>query len=828
MCIVLFVTMCFSGCTTPGTNFDTVKVVASITRNGGDYKIAPTGESGYAMHVVIGTLSISALGMDINEQKIKNAYKINTNNYAQYYRNLYGKGLTARFKAWLQREKTGGMKLNSVSDLQQATDTGETFGFSLPDIQELGITNFLGQPMESFGLSNGTYKIPDFGLGIYSATIPPENFKDGVTPGYLVLNDPINNPTFNGIHVYVDGKEDHKNTAFVVYDGNYKVVVLTNEPATLDSDSLKSVSVSLELIKVDLPKASDAFCSDANTYWNAYGDGLKAQLMSGTTSLLSNMQTAVDSAISQALDAIPGGQLVKSFDSVSKFFVGPTKSIEDSWSEAYFMDRLKNVVYPQKDSIYKNSWGIFRYQMNGVHYLTDISGGVNIDDGISSSEWTIIEQGYFGYNAPVLWWVHYNPIVDPTLLENQIFADDQAYINSHGLNDFYTCWTSTGTLVPFSGPVFSMQIINNSFLAIFDTKTMAAMKSLLNLKWDDTLTSITAADLDKWRSDLTTDITTTVQQLIPDYIATQLTGIQENFTSINNEIQNMNSEILETQLQLTNLQTYIKTLLPTTPSVAIFAYEVPLPVFTEIVSRQTGFLQADPTSVFSAACSVSIGKNWTLSPGYPRAVVITESKGTLYVPLQQDPFTGSWVLRQDMVGVENLTIGDTIRTYFEAKATNGTANLTSKTNVYYTRVVRNWLSEEIDRLGLIIDNMSANNSELQQALDYLTNQNSPFSGGNTSQEESFFATLTVKDDSGNDLYVLSPTKNFKMKENDSQVLSWDVTIYQGKPYNITIVLGNSTTNVITHYSTGINKADVSFFHPTTWWTGIKRYFKTKL
>ena len=65
----------FTGCVTPTTDFDTVKVVVTVTRNGGDYTLNPTGESGYQMHAVVGTLSIEALGLDIDTQAMVNTYK---------------------------------------------------------------------------------------------------------------------------------------------------------------------------------------------------------------------------------------------------------------------------------------------------------------------------------------------------------------------------------------------------------------------------------------------------------------------------------------------------------------------------------------------------------------------------------------------------------------------------------------------------------------------------------------------------------------------------------------------------------------------------------
>ncbi|GAH13194.1 unnamed protein product, partial [marine sediment metagenome] len=121
-----------------------------------------------------------------------------------------------------------------------------------------------------------------------------------------------------------------------------------------------------------------------------------------------------------------------------------------------------------------------------------------------------------------------------------------------------------------------------------------------------------------------------------------------------------------------------------------FAYQIPSPVFTKIIGETGDFIQADPTSSFSAAVTVAVGDptNWTLSTGHPRAIIQTQSHGTLTVVLQYDAVMGVYLLRQDMIGVENLSVGDTVKTYFEAKITNGSANMTAHTLTYYTRICK--------------------------------------------------------------------------------------------------------------------------------------------
>jgi len=823
-------TVFLSGCTTPGTDFDVVKVVATVTRNGGDYTITPTGESGYEMHVVVGTLSVQALEMDIDSQAIKSLYKINDKDRIQYYRNINDGGVLGRIKGWWQRtEGASSIKFNSVSDLELAQN-GQ-FGFTLPTISEIGNINYLGQAVESFDLTNNSLRIPNYGLGIYSAVIPEECFKpNGVEPGYLVLNDPTKEH-LNGITVTVDGVVSHKNTAFVIYDGEYKVVVLTNEPATLQDDDMKTIKVSLQLIKPtsDVIKLSDTYYNSADDYYTAYGYGMKQQLTSGTANLIANVETAVESALQKTLDAIPGSSILKSFDSVSEFFDGSeVPSISESIENSFFMESMKT-AYDKKSTVYATTWNIFSQQVNGMGhpgFLIIGSDTVNINDGMNSHEWDLVEKAFFGYDR--MWpFPHVDPIFDESQrlqLIRQMQADSDAWVNSHGLDDFYNTWKLASNVVSFSGPVFAVQIVDDSFIGIFDTKTMNAMKSLLDLEWNEELPSVTMEDLDNFRADLQSSVEATIQEIIPQYIGTAMSGIEENLTDLNRAIEELNSVVLELQLQMKDVQNYLKTLIPTTPAVSIFAYQVPTPVYSKILGPTGDFIQADPTTSFSAACTVSIGDttNWTLSAGYPRAIIITESDGTLTIPLQADTF-GTYVLRQDMIGEDNLTVGDTVKTYFEAQVTNGTDTLTSRTGVYYTRVVRSWLADAVTGLGIVIDDLTASNDELQAAINFLTSQNSPFSGGNQTNMDSFFATLSVKDSAGEDLYVLSPKKNFKMGPEDSEVLIWEVTIFQDKPYTISIVLGNSTTDVLVRYSTSINKADAKWYSPSTWWAKMKDF-----
>ncbi len=609
-----------------------------------------------------------------------------------------------------------------------------------------------------------------------------------------------------------------QNAAFVIWDSSdYKIIVLTNTPAFATSKET-NIYVRLTLIKPDLPTGAQATFQGTTEFLSTYTAGLERQLRSSCSKLLANIEDSIDNAVNNAYSMIPCGSMVKSLSDFSEMLSGSANEI--SAFDRLSMEKEIKLIELEK-TIYKSAWSQLINDVQGQKIKKTWSWEwvtINLYNGISGKE---LDYIIWAYTNDVFW--GYNPIYQEyARLQQKMNEDEANYKEKHDLNHFYNL-ALQGDKVEFAGTVFSIQLVDDSYLAVIDTGTREAIKHLLDLDFTDLIPEINLTDLDEWRNEFTAEIITTIQTIIPDYIAEGLRGIRENISDFSDEIARMNDVILEMELEMKNLRSYIKRLIPEVPKVSIFAYQIPSPVFTKIIDDTGDFIQADPTSSFSAAVTVANHSNWSIVDGYPRAIIQTQSHGTLTVPLSYDSITGVYLLRQDMIGVENLSVGDTVKTYFEVKVTNltGESNMTAHTLTYYTRICKSWLSEALDRLGITIDGIGETVEDLGEAINWLSYDENPFSGGNVSGLDSHYALLTVKNEKGEDLYVVSPRKNFKMGQNASETLVWEVMIFENEPYSIRIVVGNSSNDCIVDYSTSINKGEASWLKPLSWGTKIR-------
>ncbi len=827
--MLLMVTLTLSGCITPGTEFDTVKIVATVTRNGGDFTISPTGESGMQLHVVTGTLSISALGQDIDQQGIKSTYNSVNDEINQLYTNKNGGGFLGRIKGWWERTYTdGGLEVNSVNDLA-ISDIRNALGLNFADLTEIGHINYGGSAQEIFNMdSTSVYTMPNYGLGIYTVKIPASCFKNNkVEPGYLVVNDYYSDRPDTGIKITPEGKS----TGFVIYDGSdYHIVVLTNEPAFLTNET-KTLRASVKLMKPSGTAIADTITSSYSSYYEVYSYEIQRDLNDATTNVKSNIETLFSQASSTLLSAIPGAVIVKGLDSIREKFEEPSKIDEQKrkgWSN------LKNAIkqiYNSREDIasydtYTQSWSTLVSQTSNLHKYFE-KKKVDITNGINSGEWDTIKTAYGYKETNIQTWTaglissYYDAVRDENVIYNAMDQDISVFNSQNHLENFYQAYLQRVDTASYSGPIMHMQMIDDSYFTTFDAKAKEKFSYLLDLDFADVLPAFNMSDLDDLREDLKTEITTVIEAYVPDYITDGLKGVKTDIENNTRQLQELNFEILELKVTLNDLSAFIKRAIPDIPTVSIFAYQTPSPVFTKIIGEEGDFIQADPTSSFSGSCSVVIGDttNWSLTTGYPRAVVITQSRGTKYIPLEENTVTGSYHLRRDMVGANNLTVGDIVKTYFEVKVHNTTDNLTATTNTYYTRVEKSWLSEALDRLGIDIDNLKEAQDEVQEAINWLSFDVTPFESGNKSALDPYFSTLTVYNEEGEELYVKEARKNFRMDTYDSEILIWEVRIFQDEPYSLEINVGNATDSSVVNYSTSINKNENTLWdsiNPLNW------------
>ncbi|GAG85459.1 unnamed protein product, partial [marine sediment metagenome] len=259
-------------------------------------------------------------------------------------------GITGWFKGWWNRAK-GGIQFNTIGDLAWADGAGN-LGLTMPVLDELGTVDYLGNLQHTFAIDTDSgYTLPDYGLGIYSATIPRNLFPNNQpTAGYVVLNDPtkIGN-TDNGISVTPSGQ----NAAFVIWDGSdYKIIVLTNTPAFATSTE-KKIYVRLTLVKPDLQAGAQATFQGTTEFLSTYSTGLERQLRSSCSNLLANIEDSIDSAVNNAYSMIPGGKMVKSLSDFSEMLSGSENDISDF--DRLNMEKEIKLIELEK-TIYKSAW----------------------------------------------------------------------------------------------------------------------------------------------------------------------------------------------------------------------------------------------------------------------------------------------------------------------------------------------------------------------------------------------------------------------------------------------------------------------------------------
>ncbi|MEF8806142.1 MAG: hypothetical protein V5A63_18885 [Bacteroides sp.] len=820
--VLVFSTVCLSGCVTPDKKFDTVKIVATVTRNGGDYTLSETGEQGYQLHVVTGTLSIEALGQTVDTQSIKTQYTNAQDNYKQYYTNMYGGGTVGSIKGWYHRlTDSDGINFNTVRDLKWSSGVND-YSIQFPTLDEIGLINYAGSDKQVFNYDrNETIPMSNFGLAIYSAKIPRGKFPNSnPTSGYVALTDPTDNSLDTGVHV----TPDSENTGFLMWDGSdYRIVVLSHSPAFL-KDTEQTISATVTLVKPDLESGSSTVYRDTSSFLQVYSDYLEDDFTHTTGKLSTNIDNAVSNAVSSAFSNIPGGAFVKTLD---EFGDSLSEDVEESDLEVEGLEKKIKTVC-QRKSVFTTSYKLLDNIFDDITWKKrfDVLGHyINLDDGCSDKD-----ADYMSY-------MFTSPNVVPVLDNNPAYAQKSAflskyqkdmnnYLESHNLENIYRNLMTSGNTVSYSGKVFTISNIGDSHWGVFDPRTEESIKHILDF---EDVSNVDTEDLEEVKEDILNGVDARVQQAIPESLAIKLSNMEENLSDTNDMLRKMNQKLLEVEMRLNDMKSFVKSKIPKEPLVEIVPYQTPTRVYTKIINKTGDFVQANPTSSFSSSCSVSVGdtKNWSMSTGYPRAVIKTQSKGTIYVTLQQDSATGSYILRKDMVGEKNLSVGDTVRTYFEAQVENATGStLTDTSKVYYTRVQRSWLSDALNRMGLTIDDLSNATEILEEAESWMNHEESPYNGGNSSSLDNFYGEITVKNIDGNELYVKSPRKNFKMQENDSQHLVWEARIFKDEPYSINIVIGNETSSNIVSYSTQINSGEKSMWNPFNWGTLVKEYVKS--
>ena len=804
-----------SGCVTPGKDFDTVKIIATVTRNGGDYTLEPTGESGYELNVAIATMSIEALNLDIDQQEIKTQYKTAEDNYQQLTRNMYGGGVLGRIKGWWHRMKDG-YHTNTIGDLTWA-DGGGFFDINLPVLDKYDALDYLGVANNAFELNiSNTESIADYGLGIYTATIPRAEFPNAFPePGWILMNNP-DTPTDNGLTMTPEGQ----NTGYVMWDGtDYQIVVLTNTPAFASSRP-KNIYVSLVMIKPDGLKASQTVFNDASDYYSVFEDGMKDDLDKASSNLKNNLDTTLSTAVDTAFSSVPGYGIAKSFSDV-------TSLMTPDGTPDYVKKELKDALEMLSDDrgkVYKTAWAQLKKDIDGATITMNLGWGlfggysvtIDVDNGLTDKE---IKGIIDAYSNTGVWWVFGNEVLDNygTLMscikddwENHMLkALSVNNIQSKAMNGEY------GDILKWSDTLMSFRLIDDAYLGVFDSAGISGIKEILDMDWAKDSVDIPTLD---YIRDVVKDVVAEIEVVIPDWLTESISGIEEDVSVIEDELDAVKSDILVIMKELKDISIFMESLVPTSPKVSIFAYQVPGPVFTKITGENNSdYAESDPSAVFSATVSVVVGGNYTLDTGYPRAVVDTRRHGVLNIVLEHDTVTDVYILRKDMIGVDNFTIGDTVKTHFEVSASNATNTLTARTLTYYTRICKSWMQDFLD---LIIDGPGDFINGTEPWFDYDEN---PFFGGNTSGLESFNAVLTVTNKDGEELYIRSPRKNFKMKQNDSEYLVWEVMIFEDEEYQINIVVGNATVDGIVSYTSSINDDTKSMWNPLNWGTKIREW-----
>jgi hypothetical protein len=111
----------------------------------------------------------------------------------------------------------------------------------------------------------------------------------------------------------------------------------------------------------------------------------------------------------------------------------------------------------------------------------------------------------------------------------------------------------------------------------------------------------------------------------------------------------------------------------------------------------------------------------------------------------------------DTIGYNNLKIGDTYRLVFYFEATNGTTTLTKTSSTYFVKVMKNPMEDLYDNL---VSNYNSVQTQLDALRTLLTAPDNDFFNLFNSTGDSFYATIDVKDASGNSITVIESRKSF--------------------------------------------------------------------
>ncbi len=829
MVIMLTSVTLLSGCTTPGKDFDTIKIVTSIQRNGGDFSLTPTGANGYEMHTCIGRLSVEALGFDLDQQSIKAQYQEAYDAQKAQEDAIYGGGTLGKIKAWWYRivdTDNDYYKTNTISDLGLADGIFTKATSQLQVIENMNADGIWTGLQDLEIDTSGLETVPNFGLGIYTATIP---FGDKeYEPGYIVATDPLD-ITSTGITITPN---NGRSTGFVIDTGSdYRVVILTNEPA-FAKDPIE-ISIALDLIKPDLQTGAKATYTSASNFLGIYQTNMEEDLWNVCGNLETSLASASNGIIEKAVNAATGNSLILKtlggLNGLTLNTVDVSPAMEKEIEVA-----LQGIQTRGKD-VYPNTWSTIHKIWDDVDTIKIFTSFFDIfgtsyslntkDNKLSENDIDVLSKIYskdytqLHINGHVVgdgWWIlkFGNPYYSQwDSLVNVMTKDETAYRDKHDLDWFIDTWTAHG--VHFDGPVAHIQLIDDSMLGVFDHASMSYFKEKYGIDVDEAWKAGTAE-----LENMSNQVSQTVIQALPAWLFDNT--LQTQYDDLQEEVDDLGLQLTAALSKLDDIMINIQSLIPEEPIVTIFPYVVPTPYFTKILNETGDFIQADPTTHFTAHCTVSNHSNYSIDPGYPRAIIKTQKEGTLTIPLELDSDTGTYSLYLDMIGVENLSIGETVKTYFEVRASNATLTKTDRSMMYYTRIERSWLQEAFDRLGLVIDGYQDYLDEIAAAGGWLTNDDNPFISGNQSTLDDFYCRLVVTNSEGEELFIRSPLKTFQMKQNDSQVLSWEVMTFQDEDYNVRIVLGNDTSDNLVEYTTTIKGNTKSLTERITEWNPLAK------
>ena len=206
-CIMLMVLTSFSGCVTPGTDFDELKIVCTVTRDGSSYDI----------YTAIGAKSIQALGMTLDTQAIGDIKEQNIESYNSRLKSNFG------WFGSLWERGSRGVHFNTVGDLELSLlDWGLP---QLPDFENPLALNLTSD------IIDGPFSLADLAVEVYTADLS-STFSG---PGWIVTK--------------VETTPSGENYGYVVYDGSgYQLVIISS---TAREGKQKVIKASVGMYQLD-------------------------------------------------------------------------------------------------------------------------------------------------------------------------------------------------------------------------------------------------------------------------------------------------------------------------------------------------------------------------------------------------------------------------------------------------------------------------------------------------------------------------------------------------------------------------------------------------